>query len=188
MMEKDNLLFLNVGKGSKSAFAELFSLYYSRLCLFVYDICRDKKLAEDIVQDFFLNIWNEKGNIRIKTSVKSYFYQSVYNRILNHFNRQKIHEKYKKNYLENNILRNINYYSNNSYPLANLLQKELEDKIVETIDSLPPQCRKVFTFSRFEDLKYDEISDKMNISVNSVKTHLKNALQKLRNALEEYLP
>jgi RNA polymerase sigma-70 factor (ECF subfamily) len=120
--------------------------------------------------------------------VKSYFYQSVYNRILNHFNREKVQEKYIKNYLENNVLREINYYSNNNYPLANLLQKELEEKIVEIIDSLPPQCRKAFTFSRFENLKYDEISKKMDISVNSVKTHMKNALQKLRNALQEYLP
>ncbi len=187
-MEKDNLLFLRVAKGSKSAYEELFHLYYSKLCLFAYDLCKDQKLAEDIIQDFFLNIWNEKGSIRIKTSVKSYFYQSVYNRILNHFNREKVQEKYVKNYLESNILRELNYYSNNNYPLANLLQKELEEKIVEIIDSLPPQCRKVFTFSRFENLKYDEISKKMNISVNSVKTHMKNALQKLRNALEEYLP
>ncbi len=188
MMEKDNLLFQSVAKGSKSAYEELFHLYYPRLCLFAYDLCKDQKLAEDIIQDFFLNIWNEKGGIRIKTSVKSYFYQSIYNRILNHFKHEKVRETYVKNYLENNILRELSYYSNNSYPLANLLHKELEEKIVETVDELPPQCRKVFTFSRFENLKYDEISKKMNISVNSVKTHLKNALQKLRNALEEYLP
>lgn len=187
-MGKDNLLFLRVAKGNKSAFEELFHLYYSKLCLFAYDLCKDQKLAEDIVQDLFLIIWNEKGKIRIKTSVKSYFYQSVYNSILNHYKHEKIQEKYLKNYLEDNTLRKTNNQSNNNYPLANLLQKELEEKIVEIIDSLPPQCRKAFTFSRFENLKYDEISKKMNISVNSVKTHMKSALQKLRNALEEYLP
>ncbi len=187
-MEKDNLLFFSISKGSKSAFEELFHLYYSRLCLFAYDLCKDQKLAEDIVQDFFLYIWNEKRRIRIKTSLKSYFFQSIYNRVLNHFKHEKVREKYIKNYLEDNTHRKSNNHSNNYYPLANLLQKELEDKIVEIIDSLPPQCRNVFTLSRFENLKYDEISIKMNITVNSVKTHMKNALQKLRDAMEEYLP
>ncbi len=186
-MENDHLLFINVTKDSKSAYEKLFHNYYSKLCLFVYDLCKNKDLAEDIVQDFFLNIWNERGNIKIKTSVKSYFYQSVYNKTLNYISRERLHEKYVNNHREINLSKIISDYSYSNYPLANLLQKELENKITEIIDSLPSQCRKVFTFSRFENLKYEEISKKMNISINSVKTHMKNALQKLRNDLGEYL-
>ena len=187
-MDKDSLLFYKITQNSKSAYEELFHLYYSKLCLFAYDLCRSKELAEDIVQDFFLKIWNEKKNIKINTSVKSYFFQSIYNRVINFINHKKVHNLYLSNYLNDNRTKISVNADNNNYPLANLIQQELEGKITEAIDSLPPQCKSVFYSSRFEDLKYDEISKKMNISVNSVKTHMKNALQKLRTALEEYLP
>ena len=73
------------------------------------------------------------------------------------------------------------------YPLATLLEKELEQEIANSIDKLPKECKQVFEMSRFEDLKYQEIADKLNISVNTVKYHIKNALSKLSHDLSKYL-
>lgn len=71
--------------------------------------------------------------------------------------------------------------------MAVLLEKELEQEIEKSIQNLPKECRTVFQMSRFEDMKYQEIADKLNISVNTVKYHIKNALAILNKDLSRYL-
>ena len=74
-----------------------------------------------------------------------------------------------------------------SSPLGVIIEKELENRINESIDHLPEECRNVFKLSRFENLSYDEISERLGISVNTVRYHIKNALATLRTNLREYL-
>jgi RNA polymerase sigma-70 factor (ECF subfamily) len=80
-----------------------------------------------------------------------------------------------------------NYLISESQPLATLLEKELEIEIEKSINSLSDECRKVFELSRFEQLKYEDIAVELNISVNTVKYHIKNALSKLRADLSKYI-
>ena len=74
------------------------------------------------------------------------------------------------------------------YPVANLLVKELEEKISESISNLPQQCRNVFIMIRYEDLTYKEAANKLGVSVNTIKTQLRRALIHLREDLRNYLP
>ena len=71
--------------------------------------------------------------------------------------------------------------------MGSLLERELEDEINKAIESLPSECKRVFLKSRFEGKKHEEIANELNISVSTVKYHLKNALISLSEALEKYL-
>ena len=74
-----------------------------------------------------------------------------------------------------------------SHPLGTLLERELEEEIYKAIDKLPDECRRVFDKSRFEGKSYEEISQELGISVNTVKYHIKNALASLQTNLSKYL-
>ena len=80
-----------------------------------------------------------------------------------------------------------NIVSDNEHPLGNLLKEELESKIHESINKLPPACKQVFTMSRFREMSYEEISRELGISVNTVKYHIKSALVILKKELGTFL-
>lgn len=82
----------------------------------------------------------------------------------------------------------INYENQHSYPLSNLIEKELDVKIETSIHTLPELTRRIFCLSRFDNLKYEEIAREINVSVDVVKYHIKSALAHLREDLQEYLP
>ena len=73
------------------------------------------------------------------------------------------------------------------HPLGILLEKEMENKIISAIEQLPDKSKTVFKMSRFENKSYDEIASTLNISVNTVKYHIKNAIVKLTQELDKYL-
>ena len=75
----------------------------------------------------------------------------------------------------------------NDYPLGRLFEKELSGMIDTAIQSLPEQCRRVFLLSRDEELSYAQIAETLQISENTVKTHIKTALSRLRVTLKDYL-
>ncbi len=79
------------------------------------------------------------------------------------------------------------YIKGDDYPLGRLLEQELEGEIMNAIGRLPEECRKVFLLSRFEEKKYEEIATVLGISVNTVKYHIKRALNLLREDLGKYL-
>ena len=82
----------------------------------------------------------------------------------------------------------IHYEEQHGYPLSNLIEKELDVKINNCINNLPALTRRIFCLSRFENLKYEEIAQEVNVSVNVVKYHIKSALSHLREELKDYLP
>ena len=74
------------------------------------------------------------------------------------------------------------------YPLANLISRETLLDIENAIDQLPEKCREIFCLCRFENMSYEDISARLNISVNTVRTQMSRALSKLRESLKDYLP
>ena len=78
-------------------------------------------------------------------------------------------------------------FLSDEYPLGQLLERELNEQILLEINKLPRETRQVFIFSRIEELAYDEIADKVGISVNTVKYHIKQALSTLRTRMKGYL-
>lgn len=167
--------------GDVNAFEMIFKSYYPVLCNYAYTYLKDKEEAEEIVQNVFLNVWEKRSQISIQSSLKSYLYQTVRNTCLNVIK----HEKVKRKHQEETLAIKDRAYEAVS---DRVIGKELEEKIALAIQSLPEQCRIVFTMSRFEELKYAEIASELNISVKTVENQIGKALKIMREQLKEYLP
>jgi len=115
-----------------------------------------------------------------------YIYRSVYNHCINLLKHIQIEKKVEDKYTEETLL-NIEFVlsTEEAYTLDDYFYDGIENDIVEAIQSLPEQCRIIFQMSRFEDLTYEEIARKLDISVNTVKTQIRRALEKLRTKMKK---
>lgn len=172
--------FENINYLDKTIFEQLFRDYFKPLTAFVKKYVGNVDEAKEIVHEVFYNLWLKRESIDPEKAVKSYLYTSAYNRSLNHLRDNKKFDRNKEGELYPDKEMQWNY----SDHLDGL---ELEVKINHTIDSLPEKCREVFVLSRFEGLKYNEIAEKLNISVKTVESQMSKALSVLRQNLKEYL-
>ncbi|NJK93622.1 MAG: RNA polymerase sigma-70 factor [Bacteroidales bacterium] len=185
----DNLLFTKIKEGNQNAFEVLFLRYYSDLCGYANTILGNKESSEEIVQDMFVKLWENRASFDITKSLKAYLYRTVHNLCLNQLESIRVREQYiNKINTENKTLNNNLYPFSGDYPIANLILKEMESKIAESIEALPHQCKEVFVHIRIKNLSYIETAEKLNISLNTVKTQMNRAINKLRHMLHEYLP
>lgn len=153
------------------------------LCMIAYEYTRDKLQAEEMVGNTFLTLWEKCESLHIKTSVKNYLIKSTQNTCLQYLRKRKLETQ---RLTDDFVVEHIPW--SGDYPLGRLFEKELTRIIDKTVESLPPQCRKIFLLSRVEELSYHQIAETLQISENTVKTQLKKALSRLRGALKEYLP
>lgn len=178
MMINDNELFEQIKGNNKQSFERLFRSYYAPLCLFAKRYVADSEDSEEIVQNFFFNLWERRASININTSVKNYLFSSIRNRCLNHIK----HSKIKLEYQSETIRLMENSASGNfDYPEIDLMEK-----ISSSIEALPKRRREIFKMSREEGLKYQEIADHLEISVKTVEVHMGLALKSLRESLKVY--
>ena len=171
----DNNVIEHLKKGNECAFRFIFDKYYDYLCLIADSYLRDNFISETIVGEIIYNLWEIKESVDIKYSLRSYLVRSVKNRCINYLQQE---------YVQREV--SINQYEDKA-AIEELFFIEMENKINEVINSLSPECRQVFRMSRFDNMKYEEIASTLNISVNTVKYHMKNALMKLRAELKDYV-
>jgi RNA polymerase sigma-70 factor (ECF subfamily) len=174
---EDHLIIPAIREGNEAAFEQLFHFYYAPLCRYAERIVPDD--AEEIVQQVFLRIWERRAELNISVSYKSYLYRAVHNASVNHKQRSK-----KDVRLDDGPLR-IVHAAETSHGMD---VKHLEKEIGKALNVLPEQCRKVFELSRFEELKYREIAELLNISVKTVENQMGKALRIMREQLSAYLP
>ncbi len=168
-----------IRSGDSTAFSYIFRKHYEQLYRFAGRFVKDTHTAENIVQNVFVNLWIERNKRHIQTSLKSYLYKMVKNHSLNYLKREK-----KMDYLEKrqNIQENFNIS-----PDEKLLEKELHIAVHNAINKLPSQCRQIYLMKRYDDLKYTEIAEILNISINTVKTQMKRALKSLLKQLSPFM-
>jgi RNA polymerase sigma-70 factor (ECF subfamily) len=175
---EETVLFERVKNGGIEAFEILFHRYYRHLCVFSSHILHDDDSAEEIVQDFFVRLWEKRNQILIETSVKNYFFRSVKNLCLNHIQ----HDKTKIRYSQH--IRTEGEKQTSDEDL--FFEMDLSEKIEESINSLPEKRQEIFRLSREEGLKYREIADRLNISVKTVEAQMGLAIKTLREKLKKY--
>lgn len=158
----------------------LFREEFKNLCLLAIRFVKDRDTSKEIVQDSFIHLWEKRETIDLSKSVKSYLTSSVRNKCLNY-----LRDNRKFN---NEILDAEGLLSDHGVMQENSMEEaDLRQKIKSAIDELPEKCREVFVLSRNENLKYQQIADKLGISVKTVETQMSKALQHMRNRLKEYL-
>lgn len=165
----DDLLF-------EQSFRDYFQPLYAYACM----LLKQEEEAEEVVQGVFLKLWEKREQITISISLKAYLYQMVYRDCMNHIRHEKVKMKHQQ-YQQYEIQR----HGMGEDPGHD---EELMEQLKKALVKLPEKCRKVFLLSRYESLKYQEIADRMGISVKTVETHMGKALRHLRSELADFLP
>jgi RNA polymerase sigma-70 factor (ECF subfamily) len=175
----------NIRNGNLRSFKQLFDHYYVLLCYIANGYLNSKQLSEEVVDDVFYKIWENRESLIIHTSIKAYLIQSVRHRSINSLeSKNRLNDYLTDTPIEDS--REDFLFTDTNTPLSSLISKELEEAITQAINSLPPECRKIFYLKHFENLKYEEIALQQNISVNTVKSQLKIASKKLRQILSPH--
>ncbi|MBP5365940.1 MAG: RNA polymerase sigma-70 factor [Bacteroidales bacterium] len=171
----DNELFTLVTQGDEDAFRSLFEKYYTPLTVFADKYLADIDAAVDVVQSLFISIYERRQELKV-VAIKPFLYQSVRNRCLNELKHQKVHS----NFAESEI-QTTDEAANSTEELIEAA--ELEVRLMNAIDKLAPQCKRIFQMSRFEGVSNAEIAESLGISKRTVETQISNALQTLRKLL-----
>jgi len=170
-----------VFNGEEKTFESLFKTHFKSLYAYAYTIVRDEMAAEEMVQNVFFKIWEKKGGLDIQSPALAYLYKSVYHESLNYLKHQKVKAAYQAHTV---------YQMKNQTDHASkkIMLSELEQQINKALSELPEQCRTIFQMSRFEELKYKEIANKLGLSIKTVENQMGKALKVLRLKLVDYLP
>jgi len=166
--------------GNRKFFNQLFLDYYVNLCRFSYTYLKDNDISEEIVQEVFINLWEQRDSIDINTSIRSFLYTSVKNRSLNHIRNQKTRIRHEDEFAREQA-------SKVGHIINFCEQEELNHIIDKAIAELPEQCRTIFEMSRNQNLTYKEIAQHLNIMPKTVENQMGIALKKLRGKLAPYL-
>jgi len=164
----------------ETAFEQVFKTYFKRLHAYAFTILRDEEEAEEMVQQVFFKLWERNENLSLTGSVSAYLYRAVHNESLNYIKHQKVRSNHQLH---------VAYSMKNEveHPAKKVMAGELEKKIHSALNELPEQCRTIFQMSRFDELKYREIADKLGISVKTVENQMGKALKLLREKLADFL-
>lgn len=171
-------LYRKLKVGDELAFKALFQKYYSALCHYGFQLLQNSEMAEEIVQELFVRIWEKREALSIETSVKHYLFKSVRNQCLNQLQHLKIRKQYESSILESS--------EQQIDPDQYFMEVELIRRIEKSIESLPPKRQEIFRLSREKGLKYKEIALELNISIKTVEAQMGLALKYLRDELKEF--
>ena len=175
----NKLLVIELMKGNDKAFSELFNAFYNDVYAYSLSMLKNQVHAEEIVQDVFLNIWLHRERLNPDLSFKSYVFTITRNLTFNLINKVANNHKLKEE---------VFYKSQKSYsPVEDSISEADYDSLKQkAIEQLPAKRRIIFEMSRNEEMSYEEISKKLNISVSTVKGQMSKALAEIRTYLETH--
>lgn len=162
---------------SDSLFKDQYNKYYRVLVIYALKMVADETVAEDIVQDVFINILKLKRSFDDELQLRAYLYAGVRNRVLDH---QK-HVNVKQTYI-NKVQENPHAYHLNSNGEEEFFSEEIYRRLFELVDTLPERQREVF-IKLMEGKKLKEIAEEMNISFETVRTQKHRGLNTLRKQM-----
>lgn len=173
----DDFLISELQKGNEAAFDYLFRKYYKGLCVNAKSYVHDMDKAQSLVQDCFVKIWSSRESIGEINNLSAYLAFMVRNRCIDYIRKTRAQE---------NVYEKLEKKEAVSNTDEQLLHSEFEEKLRCAISVLPKRSRRAFEYSRFENLTYNEIGHKMDISAKAVEALMSRALRLLRNDLSGY--
>ena len=178
-IDEERFIFKRMVDGDRQAFRFFFEKYYTELCNLVNLYIRNEIIAEEIVQDIYIYLWEKKDLIKIESSVRAYLLKASKNKSLNYIRNEKTRL---------NIQEKLIDASENSYEMSSssLDEEHLREIIENAIKSLPEKCRNIYRLANENELSYKEIAAQLEISVKTVENQMGIALKKLRNHLRPY--
>jgi len=179
-------LIRKIKSGDQGAFELLFRLLHKKLCSYAYIYVRNYDVSDEIIQETFIKIWETREALREDQSVRAFLYRCVHNNCINYLKKKsvtiRLSEKYNHEF---KVSAPVGEPDFNEELIEKLELENLETRLRLAIDELPDQCKEIFLLSRFNDLTYQEIAEKIGISVNTVKTQISRAFQKIRTEINK---
>ncbi len=166
-------------KDNHDSFQQLFEYYSVPLYKFAIGYLKSKEFTEDLVQEVFLKIWDNRENLKTNTSFQSYLFTIALNSVRKHFNHLSKQTEFK-----HQILTDL---SENQYDLdKNLDYESLLDKLDEFISQMPEKRREVFIKKKFEEKSLKEIAEELSVTTKTVEYHITEAMKYLKNEFEKF--
>jgi RNA polymerase sigma-70 factor (ECF subfamily) len=177
-MIRDTEIIRRIRNGDTGQFESLFRSSYVSLVRYAKTLIKDHDTAEEIVQDLFFKLWQDREKLNIESSLNGYLFRSVHNRCLHHIEHVRVVERHAEE---------MSYRQTESQesPSDILNYKELQEKVARILEKLPDRCGKIFTMSRFDGLKYTEIAEKLSVSIKTVEANMGRALKEFRKELTQ---
>lgn len=167
-----------VSRGDESAFTQVYLHYGRRLILFGTSLVRSREIAEELVEDVFVKLWANRSHITEIDNLTVYLYVAVKNKALNKLS-QKASELIAApfDYLDTSM----DEFAADPYDL--MITTEMMSRMQTVIEALPPRCKMIFKLIREDGLKYKEVAEILNISVNTIDVQMAIAVKKICTAL-----
>ncbi|WP_276166443.1 RNA polymerase sigma factor [Zobellia alginiliquefaciens] len=172
-----DLLIEGLKNGDEIAYVHLIEQYHNRLCNYANSLIKDDLIAEDIVQNVFVQIWEKRKKLKHELSLESYLYKSVHNKFIDEYRKGKAVMALEKKYMT-------------ALELAIDEKDEVQEQkiltiLFDAIHQLPPKCKQIFLMSKKEGLTNIEISECLNLSKKTVENQITKAFRILRNKMGE---
>lgn len=174
------LLLQKVEAGDQHAFRELYHIYNKRLHYFALALVKTREAAEEIVEDVFIRLWNQRSTIATINNLRIYLYTATKNTALNY-----LAKKAKENMVEpfDNI--DITLQETGISPEQIMITAETYQKIRQAVEALPPRCKMIFKLIREDGLRYKEVAEILNISISTIDAQMAIAIQRITEAVRK---
>lgn len=176
-MDNTRKLLEKLSKGDEKAFDKVFITYFPRLRFFLCGILADENEAENIAQDIFYRLWQNRSKLIEIKNLNAYLFRFAKNAAINHLDRNILHRNFVEKFQENDYSLHIDEAD------EILIANEMQQSINDTIDNMPPQRQEIFRMSRMEGMSNQEIAQKLSLSKRTVETHISAALADLRKKI-----
>ena len=179
MPEKLQDILARLQADDKALFRQLFHQYYPMVCRTSFRVLREIQQSEDVAQNVFIRFWEKRKELNIQTSLPAYLSRMAFNESLSYLRKQ---DRISTKTAEAPV-------SLHSAPSVEeqYIGQELDGHIREAIGRLPPRCQEIFALSRYEELSYREISERLDISPKTVENQMGKALRLLRESLKPFI-
>jgi len=180
-ISEDQIWLIQMKNDNQKAFDALFVKYYPGLIRFSKSMLKQgRDEAEDVVQDVFLKLWQDRQNLFIHTGLGSFLFTAVKNKALDFLRKNSLPAYDPAELIDDH--QTAQYLA----PDQLLIYKQLNVDIDQMISLLPERSQLVFRMNREDQLTYEEIARLLSISVNSVKTHMYRSIKFLKEVFEQY--
>lgn len=177
-MTGDKEIIRRIREGDVEVFESLFRSSYVSLVRYAKAVIKDHDSAEEIVQDLFFRLWQDRNRLNIVSSLNGYLFRAVHNRCLHEISHRRIVDKHARE-------TSLQSRENSEDPMDIMRYRDLQSRVARILERLPERCGKIFCMNRFEGLKYAEIAEKLSVSVKTVEANMGRALREFRKELDE---
>lgn len=172
--------FQRISNDDENAFATIFDLFKKKVFAVAFKMLKSETEAEEIVQEAFLSLWRSRVQLNNVENPEGYIFKVAYHTIFAHLKKASRQQE-----LLDGIIINLTYKQNTTQEMV--AANETSRLIFEAIQLLPPQQRIILELAKLNDLSYAEIGEKLDLSKNTVKNHLVQAMKTIRVLLKNHI-